>query len=143
MVIPLLLLTILPYAEALDFNEIQGRWKLMYAGNYGYEFRFLKNYRVICILYHKVNAIVFKGIYTIEEGSKIRMNINEMKNSKSITNIDYNRKFIKASSSYFIFDGETIKENNKKILILKPQKVIIDGNSSDGYFEPEVKLNRQ
>ena len=127
---------------AVGFNEIAGKWKLMYKNNCGYEFLFQKNYRAYCILYSGTNALIFKGIYSIE-GDKIRININEMKNEEKVSSIDLRNRFIKTSSSYFIFQVEfPAEKNSNKTLILKSLKTVIDGNDSDGYFEPEVSLRK-
>jgi hypothetical protein len=138
----LIIFLITPSSASLKFNDLNGRWRLIYGGNYGYEFRFHKSFRALCILYLRSNAHVFKGVYTIEEGNKIRINISEMKNEQSSTSINMNKNFVKTSSSYFIFEGEIKKSKNKKILELKPIKIIIDSNDSDGYFEPLLKLEK-
>ncbi len=33
-----------------------------------------------------------------------------------------------------------LKKNNKDNLYLEPRSIIIDGNNSEGYFEPRIKL---
>ena len=128
------------YAENLKFRDVQGKWSLMFRGNYGYEFRFSKSYRAICILYLLSSSLIFKGVYTIEEGNKLRINISEMKNEESVNGLNLSKKFVKTTSSYFVFQAEVRKEKKGKMLVLRPQKIFIDGNNSEGYFEPEIKL---
>ncbi|MBN2042164.1 MAG: hypothetical protein JW864_19180 [Spirochaetes bacterium] len=125
----------------ITFDDIQGKWQLKYRHNSGYEFRFYGNYRAYCILYCGINALVFKGIYTIEN-ENITININETKNTRNIYRINFENNFVKTSSSFFIFNGQIISDGKKKELLLKPVKTIIDGNDSNGYFEPEIKLKK-
>ncbi len=140
-IIVILLISLNSFATNLNYNNVQGKWRLMYKRNYGYEFRFQNNYISYAILYYGTSALVFKGIYSLE-GNEIRININAMKNEANIHRINFRNKFVKTSSSYFIFNGEFQGNKTNKILILKPLKTIIDGNESNGYFEPEVKLKR-
>lgn len=127
--------------SAINYNDISGKWHLMYKNNYGYEFRFNSNYRAFCILYSGTNAVIFKGIYSIEK-DKLTLNINEMKNEENISRINLWSKFVKTSSSYFIFNIELQGKDKNKTLALKPVKIIIDGNDSNGYFESEISLKR-
>ena len=110
------------FSALLSYNDLIGTWRLKYKRNYGYEFRFHNNYRAFCILYHGTNALVFKGIYSIIE-DKLRININEMKNEQRIRRIDFQKRFVKTSSSYFIFNVELQKKGKNKTLILKPLKI--------------------
>ncbi len=130
------------HPDQLKPDNLVGRWSLIYRGNYGYKFRFYKNYRVLCILYLRLNALVFKGIYTVEDNNRIRINIYEMKNEENISRINLKKNFVKTSSSYFIFQGSIDKSSKKKKLLLKPIEVVIDGRRSDGYFEPAFTLNK-
>lgn len=122
--------------------SIIGRWSLIYADNYGYSFTFFKNFRALIVIYLKTSAILFKGVYTIEENNSIRVNIVEMKNEESIQNINSGRDFVKTQKSYFIFRGSIREREKKKALIVKPEKIIIDGSNSEGYFEPLIKLEQ-
>ena len=126
---------------AVTYDDISGKWRLMYKNNFGYEFRFQNNYRAFCIIYSGTNAMVFKGIYSIEN-NRLTININELKNEDNIRHMNFWNKFTKISSSYFIFDIELSGKEKNKTLILKPRKTIIDGNDSNGYFESEVKVAR-
>ena len=74
----------------------------MYKNNYGYEFRFQTNYRAFCIIYSGTNAIIFKGIYSIEKDT-LTININEMKNEENIYRMDLGRKFTKNNFVIFYF----------------------------------------
>ncbi|MFH0975183.1 MAG: hypothetical protein V1874_05300 [Spirochaetota bacterium] len=122
----------------IGYNDISGKWRLMYKNNCGYEFRFNSNYRAFCILYSGANAIIFKGIFAIEK-DRLTININEMKTEENWRRIDFWNKFSKTASSYFVFK---IELNKNKILTLTSIKTIIDGNDSKGYFEPEISLSR-
>jgi hypothetical protein len=125
--------------SAVTYKDLTGRWRLMYSNNCGFEFRFDRNYKACCIIYSGSGALVFKGIYALE-GKSLRININQMKNEDNPKRIDVWSKFSKATSSYFIFQTEI--NSRAGTLILKPEKTIIDGNDSNGYFEKELELKR-
>ncbi|PKL16673.1 MAG: hypothetical protein CVV49_14990 [Spirochaetae bacterium HGW-Spirochaetae-5] len=136
--------TLLPVsggADDVNFQNLSGNWTLLYGNDYGYSFRFYKNYRAIVILYLSSSSIVFRGVYNIESSDTIRINISEMKRVESVKNIDLKGGFQKAKSSYFIFNTKVISGGGKRNLELRPQKISIDGNDSEGYFEPYIKLN--
>lgn len=125
-------------AGAINFNEVVGTWRLYYRGNYGYEFSFNKSYRAVCVVRFKETSIYFRGVYTIDERKNLRINISEIKNVDSITSGKYNP----VSSSYFIFDAKRYQQGGKEYLELRPIDIVINGNTSDGYFEPIMKLVR-
>ena len=127
--------------SAVTYDDVSGKWRLMYKNNFGYEFRFQNSYRAFCIIYSGTDAMIFKGIYSIEK-NRLTININELKNEENIRRINFWNKFTKVSSSFFIFDVELSGRGKNKTLILKPRKTIIDGNDSNGYFESEVKVKR-
>ncbi len=136
--------TLLPVsgrADDVNFQNLSGNWTLLYGNDYGYSFRFYKNYRAIVILYLSSSSIVFRGVYNIESSDTIRINISEMKRVESVKNIDLKGGFHKAKSSYFIFNTKVISGGGKRNLELRPQKISIDGNDSEGSFEPYIKLN--
>ncbi len=120
-------------------KNIIGRWNLTYGNDYGYSFTFNKNFKSIVVIYLKYSAIIFKGVYTIEDSGHIRINIIEMKNEDSLQNINYNSGFIKTQKSFFLFKSG-LKDKEKKQLVIKPERIIIDGTNSEGYFEPVIKL---
>jgi hypothetical protein len=124
----------------LSFKSIIGTWSLKYSGNYGYTFSFYPNYRALVVLYLNNEALVFKGVYTIEDKNKLKINISEMKNEHHTSGINMYKGFVKAQSSYFMFGGYKVKKSGRETLILKPLAIIIDGNNSEGYFEPLMKL---
>ena len=128
--------------KPIGFKDVAGRWRLLYRGNYGYDFYFYNNYRAIVIVYLRSSAVVFRGVYTIEENNQIRINISEMKNEPSATNINLKSRFVKTSSSYFTFIVDREDAKGKKILSLKPGRIVIDGLDSEGYFEPVIKLDK-
>ena len=124
----------------INYTSLQGKWKLLYSGNYGYYFSFQKNYKSFITLYLGNEALVFKGVHSIDTG-KIVINIYEMKREKNLPVVNYSRGFQKANSSSFIFKASLHNKNGKKMLKIIPVKIRIDGNDSDGYFEPLIKLN--
>jgi hypothetical protein len=126
----------------LNFKNVIGNWSLKYTGNYGYYFSLSRNYRAIVIIYLNSQALVFKGVYTIDEKNKLKINISEMKDEPRVAGINLYKGFLKAKSSYFLFDGYKLKKNNKDNLCLEPRSIIIDGNNSEGYFEPSIKLTK-
>jgi hypothetical protein len=128
-------------ADDVNFQNLSGNWTLLYGNDYGYNFSFYKNYRAIVILYLSSSSIVFKGVYNIESSDTVRINISEMKRVESVKNIDLKRGFQKAKSSYFIFSTKVLSGGGKRNLELRPEKISIDGNDSEGYFEPYIKLN--
>jgi hypothetical protein len=138
----IILLTITIATYALQFADIHGRWQLLYRGNYGYEFRFYKNYQAVCIIYMQTNAVVFKGVYTFDNPQTIRININQMKNADSCCDVNTTTGFSQVKSSYFLFNASIATKNNKKMLELKPLSIVIDGINSEGYFEPVIVLQR-
>ncbi len=128
--------------KQVTFEEIAGTWKLVYRGNYGYEFRLYPSYKAVVILYLRTESLIFKGVYTIEPESIVRININEIKREKRITGLGLTHGFTRAKSSYFQFKGSLSDDINGKTLIFRPVRIIMDGNSSDGYFEPIIKLKK-
>jgi len=125
----------------VNFKSLSGNWNLLYGNDYGYNFKFYKNYRAIVILYLNTNSIVFKGVYNVESNDSIRINISEMKREENVKNIDLKKGFVKAKSSHFVFNTRITKNGEKKYLELKAQEIFIDGSNSDGYFEPYIKLD--
>ncbi|HQL44324.1 MAG TPA: hypothetical protein PL073_10590 [Spirochaetota bacterium] len=130
-------------SAALEFSDFHGRWKLLYRGNYGYEFRFAKNYQAVCILYLQNNAVVFKGVYTLDNPQTLRINISQMKNVDNINTVYGAGGFSNVNSSYFLFHAALVKKDTKKMLELKPLSIVIDGITSEGYFEPVILLQKQ
>jgi len=124
----------------IGFMDVVGRWKLKYANHYGYDFRFYKNYKALVILYLSNHALVFKGVYTIEDNNRLKINIYEMKRDKNVRRVNVYGGFIKAKSSYFLFQASLPDDKRKKVLVVRPLKIVIDGNNSDGYFEPVIRL---
>ena len=122
----------------LSFKSVIGTWSLKYSGNYGYAFSLTSSYRATVVLFLNMETLTFRGVYTIEDGNKLRININEMKDEHRSG--ARNRGFVKAKSSYFLFGGYTSRKSGRETLYLKPLAIIIDGNNSEGYFEPLIKL---
>lgn len=130
-------------AKPLKTGDLIGTWRLMYRGHYGYTFRFYRNYRALCILHLRINALIFKGVYTVEGGNRIRININGMKNEQNPSRPNLKKNFVKTSSSYFIFQGTLHRSENRMKLLMQPVSIVIDGMSSAGYFEPSFELVKQ
>lgn len=132
------------YAEGnlpVNFKNINGTWSLFYGNNYGYTFKFYKNYRAIVILYLNNASIVFKGIYNVENPESMTINVSEMKRENKTKDINLRSGFNKAKSSQFIFNTKILQGNDrKKYMELRPQRINIDGTDSEGFFEPYIKL---
>ena len=126
----------------LVFSDIVGQWSLMYPNDLGYEFQFYKNYRSLIVLYLGNHALVFKGVYNIEDTNKVRINIYEMKRSTSVKGINKTSGFVKAKSSYFLLQCYTAGQKKDTTLIVRPVSIMIDGNNSDGYLEPVLRLKK-
>jgi hypothetical protein len=122
----------------VTFGDFHGTWRLMYRGNYGYEFSFNKSYRANCAIYLQGTTLYFRGVYTLDEKNNLRINVSEMKNQEP----GQAGSFTPISSSYFIFGAERLKQAGKDYLELRPLTIIINGNSSEGYFEPVIKLTK-
>lgn len=122
-------------AFALERSDFYGSWELMYGGGYGYEFRFKENYIAYVILYQKDSMWVFKGVYTVEH-NELRINISDMKNEKSRSNIENSSNFLKARSQFYF----KAKKRSKNAIELSPTKVTVDDNDSPGYFESKIVL---
>jgi hypothetical protein len=126
----------------VNFKNLSGTWTLFYGNNYGYTFKFYKNYRAVVILYLSSSSIVFKGIYNIENVDSLTINVSEMKRENSIKDINLKSGYNKAKSSQFIFNTRILLGNDrKKYLELRPQRINIDGTESEGFFEPYFKLD--
>lgn len=122
----------------LSFKSVIGTWSLKYSGNYGYTFTLNASYRATVVLYLNMETLIFRGVYTIEDGNKLKININEMKEEHRAGG--GKKGFVQAKSSYFLFGGYKTRKNGRETLYLKPLAIIIDGNNSEGYFEPLIKL---
>lgn len=129
--------------EQIDFKNIGGSWVLMYDNNYGYSFKLGKNYKAVVILYLSTASVIFKGVYTIEDKNILRINISEMKREEKVKGLNTGSGFKKAKSSYFLFQSRIVNDNGKKFLEIRPARISIDGNDSDGYFEPLIKLPKE
>jgi len=125
----------------ITYKNIPGRWKEIYSNNYGYSFTFRRNYDSTVIVYLKQSAIIFKGIYTVAN-NRIKINLYKMKHCNSLREIYSKRGYYKSNSSYFLFNSSIIKNKKGKSMILMPEKVIINGNNSEGYFEPKMILKK-
>lgn len=125
-----------------SFKNVIGTWSCAYPDNYGYRFIFDANYRALVIVYLNSSSVIFRGIYTIEQGNRLRINISDMKNEPRTAGLNIHSGFTRAKSSYFLFTGSIVKKNNRVAMHLKPAAIIIDGNSSEGYFEPLMKLSK-
>ncbi|MDR3238097.1 MAG: hypothetical protein LBT84_06310 [Spirochaetia bacterium] len=129
--------------EPVTFSSINGQWYLMYPEDLGYELQFYKNFRSLIILYLGNHALLFKGVYNIEDGGRVRINIYEMKRSESAKGFNRTGGFIKAKSSYFLLQCHTVGQKQEQRLIVRPVKIVIDGNNSDGYLEPVLRLKKR
>lgn len=122
--------------SGLTFGDFHGTWRLMYRGNYGYEFSFNKSYRANCAIYLQDRTIFFRGVYTLDEKNNLRINVSEMQNREA----GQPGRFTPVSTSYFIFGAQRYKTGGRDYLEIRPLTIIINGNNSEGYFEPVIKL---
>ncbi len=132
-----------PDRSPMSFTNIIGNWRLKYTGNYGYCFNLYPNYRALIIIYLNTQSLIFRGVYTIDEKNKLKINISEMKEEPRTSGFNLRGGFVKAKSSYFLFTGYMLKKNKKERLCLRPSAIVIDGKNSDGYFEPFIKLTKE
>ncbi|MFW6366226.1 MAG: hypothetical protein ACOC2H_07105 [Spirochaetota bacterium] len=126
-------------AHAVEYTTVDfiGKWRLTYGGGFGYEFYFKENYRAYVVIFLKSHVLVFRGIYAVDEGNIIRINISDMKEQPTGRSYESEAGFTKTSSSVFLFSVSGM-ENRK--LVIRPRKIQIDGRRSDGYFEEEIPL---
>lgn len=141
----LLLLLILSFLVsaplgAHSVEDIRGVWSLHYSSGFGYEFRFRASYRAYVILYLQNQVLVFRGVYNIDDEKTIRINISEIKEQRRGSNPEAEKGFVKTSSSLFLFDIASLEGKKMEV---QPKKIQIDGRSSDGYFEPNIKLTKK
>ncbi len=129
--------------EQINFKNVTGTWSLMYENNYGYTFRLGKNYKAVVILYLSTASVIFRGVYTIEDKNVLRINISEMKREEKVKDLNTSGGYKKAKSSYFLFQARIVHDNSKSFLEMRPVTISIDGNNSDGYFEPLIKIPRE
>jgi hypothetical protein len=129
-------------AQSISAPELNGKWRLLYRGDYGYQFEFYRNYKALCIVFLHNKAVIFKGVYTLEDNDTIRINVSEMKTQDSISWLNVYSGFNKTAATYFTFRAHREAPKNRDVLQLTPLKIIIDGNTSEGYFEPLIKLNK-
>jgi hypothetical protein len=132
-----------PGRSPMSFTNIIGNWRLKYSGNYGYCFNLYPNYRALVIIYLNTQSLIFRGVYTIDEENKLKINISEMKEEPRTSGFNLRGGFMKAKSSYFLFTGYRVKKNKRERLYLRPSAIVIDGKNSDGYFEPFIKLTKE
>jgi len=126
----------------VTFNSIKGNWGLRYGDNYGYSFRLGNNYKAVVILYLNSSSLIFKGVYTLENGDNLRINVSGMKREERITGLNLNSGYVDVKSSYFIFHSRLFERGGKTFMELRPVKIFIDHNSSEGFFEPLVRLTK-
>ncbi|HRX15720.1 MAG: hypothetical protein JXK07_06835 [Spirochaetes bacterium] len=124
-------------ASNLKPEDVQGSWKLRYKDGFGYEFRLKEGYLAYIAVYIKGQLLVFKGVYNIDDGNILRVNISEMKEISNPSAIENRNGFVQTSSSVFRFK---IISKSEKSLIIEPKDIRIDGRSSGGYFEPRIEL---
>ncbi len=130
-------------ASPLTAADLAGIWVLDYGHSLGYEFRFYKNYRAVIILYLGNHALLFKGIYILEDGNRLRVNVSDMKRSSKVRNVSTSGGFVKAKSSWFLMKCAVSGEGKDRKLTVRPVQTVIDGSSSEGYLEPVLKLKKK
>jgi hypothetical protein len=121
----------------MTLQNLIGQWQ-----SPNYIFTMNGSYRAtVVIMANNYESFVFNGVYTLENDSILRININEIK-SCAPGEIYSKRGFTKTASSRFVFSAE-LKTDKIKTLLLKPKEIIIDGNNSDGYFESLLTLTKK
>lgn len=126
----------------LKLDDVIGRWNVKYSGNFGYDFRIFRNFKAIIIINLNTQSFVFKGVWTLDGPNRMKINIFEIKTDPNPLTPNIYSGFVKANASYFLFFAYRNDKPGEKNIILKPEKIIIDSNSSDGYFEPVIKLKK-
>lgn len=121
-------------------DDFIGNWQLRYNDGFGYEFRFKENYRAYVILYLQSQVIVFRGIYAVDDGDTIRINISDMKEQRSRSALESESGFVKTSASVFLF---SVGDKADKAMTLSKKKIQIDGRNSEGYFEDSIALKKK
>jgi len=127
----------------LDYSELFGKWTLKYPQNYGYEFIFSGDYDAEITLHLNDVKINFKGKFSLDDNHRIRITLSEMAQKDEITVGEKKHNFTPVKDSYFLFKGRMIRDAKPKTLVLNPIKIITEGISSDGYFEPQIRLKKQ
>lgn len=127
----------------LTTEAFAGTWVLDYGHSMGYEFRFYKNYRALIILYLGNHALLFKGVYILEDGNRVRVNVSEMKRSRDVRKVTTAGGFVKAKSSWFLMKCDVSGSGKDRKLTVRPVQTVIDGSSSEGYLEPVLKLKKK
>ncbi len=126
------------FAEAPTLKNVVGTWS-----SANYQFILTNSYKATVIIFaNKYQNFVFSGIYTVESDAKLRINISEIKtcNPGEV----YARKgFTKTASSRFVFAADLTSGSRGRLMNLKPKEIIIDGNSSEGYFDPAISLQKK
>jgi hypothetical protein len=136
LIIPVLLL-VPAVSGSMTLQNLIGHWQ-----GPNYIFTMNSSYKAtVVIMANRYESFVFNGVYTLEKDSILRININEMK-SCAPGEVYSKRGFTKTASSRFLFSAE-LKTDKTKTLLLKPKEIIIDGNNSDGYFEPLLTLTKK
>lgn len=130
-------------AVSMQPGDINGKWIFKYNASYGYEFSFTNSKFADIIIFMKSNFLLFKGIYQIKDTNTINIEVLEMKYSPSLSDIRSGKELTKTSSSRIIFKGQKSISGGKSYLILTTESVKIDGNSSEGFFDPEIKLKKE
>lgn len=126
----------------LDYELLAGTWRLRYPGGFGYDFRFGKSYQSVIVVYTSSFALVFRGVTKITAADMVRINVYGMKRVDSGRGIYSESGLTRVKSSYFDFRIVTGDRNGKEVITVVPVKLIIDGNDSQGYFEPRFTLQK-
>ena len=121
------------HAAPLSLSDCYGRWQ-----NSTYVFTFNKNYTSSIIIFvSPTESYVFNGVFNIDHDNLVRINISEMKSCPP--SCAFTRSgFSKTASSHFTF----IVEPKRRSMTVRPKEIVIDGNSSEGYFDQEISLKK-
>lgn len=134
-IVTAILMSVPCMAEAPTLKNVIGTWQ-----NANYQFIMTNSYKATVIIYaNTYQTFVFSGIYTVETDSKLRINISEIKTCNP-SEVFSKKGFTKTASSRFIFAADIVKGRQMNI---KPKEIIIDGNSSEGYFDSNISLQKK
>jgi hypothetical protein len=125
-------------AEAPTLKNVIGTWQ-----NANYQFLLTNSYKATVIIYaNAYQTFVFSGIYTVESDTKLRINISEIKTCNP-AEVNSRKGFTKTASSRFVFAADIAAVKTGRQMNIKPKEIIIDGNSSEGYFDSNISLQKK
>lgn len=122
-------------AAPISLSDCYGCWR-----NDIYTFSFNRNYTATIVIGINQNeCIVFSGVFNVEKDNLVRVNISEFKQCpRGMAFVKSG--FSRTASSHFILALDP--RADKRTLVIRPKEIIIDANSSEGYFDQEMALRK-